>query len=1149
MITRIFTRVNACHAMQRITRTFVTLSIFAALPLASSAAVTESFTANPIPATLELNLATRVTTSRTAPGAVRLLHSGTNIPSITYIGDDGQGKDDGLNAISFWYRKHTAAIPGRFVVEYSIENGPYIQVGNELETTSTSAWSQWSSSAVSGFTPVYGNNIKVRIRGIAMPYLSSLGCGFLVDDLSITDIVPPAGSPDAILMPAAYNFGILAENETSETIIRVQNSVDALQDLEIATDSFQFIGTSPDNFQVMNPSVTTTTLAPGAYRDVLVRYTAGPAGRSYSSTGVLKSNDFIPPRLALNGASYIPLTTLAGARLVTDSLHVKINGEVTATVAANGLTSGENQFMVQDASGADGATGLQVTDPNSLAGVAVSRGDTLVGLTGQLTTVGGVQRLLLKAPVTVNGTGSVAPRVLSGAEAFPDIQSELVQMNNTYFAGEGTWSAGAVYPFGSPNHATLSAICIAPASALTGQSIPPYNAPKSVIGIAGVASGAHVIMPRVPADVIAGTTGVPAIELSASSLDFGDREILLGRKGQQVVVSNTGTAPLDWTGNRLAFSGADAPAFSSLPTTAGLSTIWPGTTASLALYMDPNTVGPLSGTATLYSNDPAQPQSVITLAGTGTPESVGDWSQYMGNGEHDGRQLMDSRVTNFDQPIWQTPDHGLMGSAGPTVLEDPLSTVPVKVLAWGTAESNSIAFVKCFNGDTGALLWTSDPIADLGNSVAFSSWHSMAADKASGLAFLGMGSNVYAFNLETGALAWKSDTLRGDGGGQGVIVNATVTVGRDFVYQSTYTGFGGTNYLTAFRKTDGAEAWYHAAMGQGQETVVYHDDGVRDYIYRMTVTGSYPTGGTGMNCHDASTGEVIWTSNAPLDGSARWFTSDANFGGISFHDGRILAPTYNFGGTSQLVCVNAYTGALIWQANDSVATDTSPVVIGNRVYVCGHHLYGMGSEVDAFDLATGTRLFSKPVSASSNMWTVALAATNDSLYFTEGSSWFGSEIGGLHRISPETGDELSSFTVSSMSTRGSLAIGTDGSVYALAGTDPYAAESGLLCYRAPRVQTFSVEGHTTATVTPVIISGNTVSAVSNASWATEMRIYDTELGAGPWVPYADTATVQVSAGNGLKTFVAEYRNGSGETTATLALTIRRGSAVADWLEY
>lgn len=641
----------------------------------------------------------------------------------------------------------------------------------------------------------------------------------------------------------------------------------------------------------------------------------------------------------------------------------------------------------------------------------------------------------------------------------------------------------------------------------------------------------------------------PAITVDATSVDFGSRDILNGREARQIVITNTGDSALEWTGDRLAISGADAATFSSSPTSASLSSIAPASSVSLVLYLDPSTTGPHTATATLYTNDPASPATTISLAGIGTAPAPHDWSQYMGTGEHTGRQPISARVTRFDQPIWTTEDHGLSGSASPTVVEDPSSTIPVKVLAWGVNPAGTAAFVKAFNGDSGELLWQTDPILDLGNSVAYSSWHSMAADKESGLAFLGMGAHIYAYHLADGAFAWKSAALRADGGGVGNIVNATVTVGKDFVYQTTYTGFGGTNFLQAFRKSDGTEAWYHGTEGQGQETVVYHQDGLRDYVYRMTSGGSYPLGATGINCHDGATGAVIWSNAAPLDGSTAWGLSDANFGGISFHDGRILVPTYNFGGTSQLACVNAYTGALVWIANNSVATDTSPVVIGDTVYVCGHFNYGAGSDIVAFDLHTGARQWVKTVSNSSNMWTVALAATDDSLYFTEGSSWFASEIGGLHRLDPVTGLELSSPSLSSMSTRGSVAIGSDGSIYVLSGDDPFEDRSGILCYRAPRVAELAVEGHTTTPATAVVISGDTVEISSDVAWATEMRIRDSELAAGAWVPYNASQSVVVSDGDGLKTFLAEYRNGSGETAVQLTLPIHRNTAVEDWQAY
>ncbi|HPS03544.1 MAG TPA: PQQ-binding-like beta-propeller repeat protein, partial [Candidatus Sumerlaeota bacterium] len=482
----------------------------------------------------------------------------------------------------------------------------------------------------------------------------------------------------------------------------------------------------------------------------------------------------------------------------------------------------------------------------------------------------------------------------------------------------------------------------------------------------------------------------------------------------------------------------------------------------------------------------------------------------------------------------------------PCLIEDADSTVPVRVYAWGSDAADysaTQAFVKCFNGDTGELLWTSDPITSIGYTVSYGSWHSIAADKTSGRIFLGMGAHLYCYDALSGAPIWQSDPLRADSG-EGLVVNATVTVGSQFVYQSTYTGFGGSCYLQAFNITDGKEAWVDVRAGQGQETVVYHEDGVRSYLYRMISSGSYSSGGAGVVCLDAEDGSLVWSSENPLDGSPAWWTGagNVNFGGITFHDGLILAPTYNFSAPSDFVCLDAYTGALKWLASGTAPnTDGAPVVVGDRVYVTGHYFYGDTSYLVGFDLHTGQKVYERKVSTDSNMWNVSASATNDRVYVTEGSAIFSTNSKGLHMLYPDRDDmDATSITALTERIRGSVAIGTDGAVYGFLDTDPPSMLGGLVCYRVPEANTIRFLDQDVPT-TDSYTCHPEITVLHQARWATEMRVYEAGETPGEWKPYAASSTWTLSSGEGNKTLYAEYRNGSGEAQGPVTGSIWVGT--------
>jgi outer membrane protein assembly factor BamB len=213
---------------------------------------------------------------------------------------------------------------------------------------------------------------------------------------------------------------------------------------------------------------------------------------------------------------------------------------------------------------------------------------------------------------------------------------------------------------------------------------------------------------------------------------------------------------------------------------------------------------------------------------------------------------------------------------------------------------------------------------------------------------------------------------------------------------------------------------------------VYHEDGERAYLYKMTANGVYPNGGSGMTCIDAESGQEVWTNAAPLDGSPAWWMAYANYGGISFHDGLVFMPTYNFNGITQFACIDAYTGARKWYADDwdeatgSVATDSVPIVIGDIVYLCGHYdWYTDRSALIGFNIHTGQKVFEKLILTTNNMWNVSPAATNDRIYVTEGSAVYAGNAFGLHIVDPVSGADLATSNSITRRVRGSVAIGSD----------------------------------------------------------------------------------------------------------------------------
>jgi hypothetical protein len=118
-------------------------------------------------------------TNSLSGNAVRLRNANT---SLEYVGGDGNGKDNGVGDISFWYRAWDNSPTAIYIVEISINNGTYTQIGSQINTNSTT-YAQWTYSLNNS-----SDNIKIRVSRTSGERLH-------IDDFSITDYsscTPPA---------------------------------------------------------------------------------------------------------------------------------------------------------------------------------------------------------------------------------------------------------------------------------------------------------------------------------------------------------------------------------------------------------------------------------------------------------------------------------------------------------------------------------------------------------------------------------------------------------------------------------------------------------------------------------------------------------------------------------------------------------------------------------------------------------------------------------------------------------------------------------------------------------------------------------------------------------------------------------------------
>jgi hypothetical protein len=107
---------------------------------------------------------------------------------------------------------------------------------------------------------------------------------------------------------------------------------------------------------------------------------------------------------------------------------------------------------------------------------------------------------------------------------------------------------------------------------------------------------------------------VPALSLTATSLDFGDQTLETSSAAQTVTARNTGSAPLEISAIAIAgdfgFTGCATPI-----------TLSPDGSCTLSITFFPTATGARTGSVSIESNAPDTPHG-ISLTGTGTPAPV-----------------------------------------------------------------------------------------------------------------------------------------------------------------------------------------------------------------------------------------------------------------------------------------------------------------------------------------------------------------------------------------------------------------------------------------------------------------------------------------------------------------------------------------------
>lgn len=265
------------------------------------------------------------------------------------------------------------------------------------------------------------------------------------------------------------------------------------------------------------------------------------------------------------------------------------------------------------------------------------------------------------------------------------------------------------------------------------------------------------------------------------------------------------------------------------------------------------------------------------------------WEQFHGDvhnsGVSDGGGFS---LADMAAPRFVSAPLGLNSLSSPVVMSG-------RVFAYGDDK------VLALDTANGAVLWSS-PVA----ANAMWSWSSPAADSATGSVLAGSGDKLYCFDAATGSQRWQTQI--------GDVVNSSPLIAGGKVYIHAGGGFGVGASLFALNIADGSIAWSKSDGGAGSAKPAYHDGLV------------FTTTDFRLCAYDAATGAVAWTSP---------FTSAYGFfGGISYGNGVLYAPTYNFSGPGTLVAASAADGSLIWE-RPTPSGDATPAVCSGLVLTSG----------------------------------------------------------------------------------------------------------------------------------------------------------------------------------------------------------------------
>lgn len=350
-------------------------------------------------------------------------------------------------------------------------------------------------------------------------------------------------------------------------------------------------------------------------------------GDGYTNLAEITARTFPGDATDKPAATTAPNMSVSPASLAFATVNVGTNKTMTATIANTGTASANVTSLTLT-----GALDFSLVGAPAAPFAVAAGGSTTITVRYTPVGAGADSGSLAIATsdaahpslsVALSGTGAanavaVSPSSLSfGAVIVGQSSTLMLTIANS---GNASGTVSSIAKSGSANFALGAGAPATPFSVAAGASItvPVVFTPSA----AGAASGTLTITsnnPTTPVATVAlsGTGNAPAtasLSATPTSLAFGSMAVGTPAS-QSVTLRNSGAASA--TVSSLALGGsADFKMASGTPATP--LTVAAGASVTLTVTYTPSAAGVASGSLTIASNDPANPQIAIALSGTGT---------------------------------------------------------------------------------------------------------------------------------------------------------------------------------------------------------------------------------------------------------------------------------------------------------------------------------------------------------------------------------------------------------------------------------------------------------------------------------------------------------------------------------------------------